>query len=129
MEFEYTWALYYYVLSVLWSVTNALEFFTFVGFIFGIPMIVISYMMQWGNDEDDKQALFIARLIKKAGTTFVVLAIVFSVIIAFVPTRDDVKTMVALVGVETAVKSNTVKEKAAKSLAIVDKWLEKLEKE
>lgn len=122
----YDWALLYYLYTVALHVKGAACFITFVSAIGAISsggVYVIA--VPFGNDDEAKA---VSDITKKAFKWLAVVCVVAWGISTVIPGRQDMKVMVALVGVENAVKSDKARNLAGKSYRVIDEWLDRLEK-
>ncbi len=122
----YDWALLYYLYTVALHVKGAACFITLVSAI-GAISVGVAYVIAAPFRNDD-EAKFISDITKKASKWLAVVCVVAWVVSTIIPGRHDMKVMVALAGVENAVKSDKARNLAGKSYRVIDEWLDRLEK-
>lgn len=123
----YDWALLYYLYTVALSVKEASFFivlFSIAGGAFvGLALFIVTIDSHCADDE--------ASLVKKAAKNALkwlsVICVTAWIISTIIPGRQDMKVMVALVGIENAVKSDKARNLAGKSYRVIDEWLDKLD--
>lgn len=62
---------------------------------------------------------------KRWGVIFVLVALLFSIAKALLPSKEDAYFIAAGVGITEAVKSETAQRLASKSVGIIENWLDK----
>lgn len=124
-DLYYSWAILYY----LWSIASTVSVFAKLAFVFGI----ISFIMSWifivvlNVGTNNKNVYFIQlsnKFVKWSIYTIVVSVITISV----VPSYRDLKMMVALTGIETAVKSEKARSLVSKSVKVIENAIDELSK-
>jgi len=123
----YDWALLYYLYTVALGV-KASSFFIMLLSGTGIALAGIALFIVTVEGVDTKGEKFVAKTAKKALKVLSVVIIMAWIVSTAIPGRDDMKVMVALVGVENAVKSEKARNLAGKSYRVIDEWLDRLEK-
>ena len=118
----YDWALVYYLYTVALHVKGTACFITLASAI-GTITAGVAYVLA---AQDDKEKL-ISDAAKKALKWLSVVCVAAWIVSTVIPGRQDMKVMVALVGIENAVKSDKARNLAGKSYRVIDEWLDRLE--
>ena len=123
----YDWALLYYLYTVALSVKEASFFimlFSGLGIAFAGVVLFVATVENTSTKDDE----FPLEPVWKALKVLSFVCVVAWVISTIIPGRQDTKVMVALVGIENAVKSDKARNLAGKSYRVIDEWLDRLEK-
>lgn len=123
----YDWALLYNLYTVVLHVKGAACFITLASAI-GAITAGVAYVLAAPLRNLDDGAKSISDITKKVSKWLAVVCVVAWGISTVIPGRQDMKVMVALAGVENAVKSDKARNLAGKSYRVIDEWLDRLEK-
>lgn len=125
---ETTWAFYYWVYMILYKTHVVAGPLAFISFIVGMTGYILfkGYVIIFPDDEVSKGFNTMSKLFSKM---FIYVTIPMMIISIVVPNKNDAKIMLALVGVETAVKNERVQNVAYKSVRILEKYIDKLDRE
>lgn len=125
---ETTWAFYYWIYMVLYKVhaiSGPIAHISFVMEIIGLVFFK-GYVILFPSDDIAKNFNATSKFFYRMFIYVTIPAIILSVII---PDKNDAKIMLALVGVETAVKNERVQTVTNKSVIVLEKYLDRLDKE
>ena len=124
----YDWALLYYLYTVALSVKEASFFIVLFSMASAVFAGVLLFVVTIDSVCADDEASLVKKAAKNAFKWLSVICVTAWIIYTIIPGRQDMKIMVALVGIENAVKSDKARNLAGKSYRVIDEWLDRLEK-
>ncbi len=120
---HYDWALWYYWYTVLLGFGSMFKALIVVS-AGGITGLMFFRMISFMDNEEINTKMW-----NKYFAVTISVFVIASSLLAFIPSKEDMRNIVALIGVETAVKSDKAQNIAGKSVKVLEKYLDKLSKD